>query len=248
MITAIRRKTLLVWYAVLILLLLELAAFQITGQVALLLQRHRWEAFSHSMNQWQPAGNVPYADIINRYAKQHEVSGRLVAAVIEAESSFQPQAVSWAGAYGLMQIIPGTWKQVNKEAAVCRGRHEGDCTVKCYLDPDLNIHIGTVYLSQLVKRYNANIVLALAAYNAGPGAVDRYMGIPPFAETQGYVRRIVGNWEKRTPEYMAKAIIMDCDYWFAAHTYTGWMLLATLPLLVATGCRLYRIYGSWRWR
>lgn len=242
-----RSKPLFLWYAVILLLLLEIALYWLTGQAVSFVRRSQWQAVSSQAKVWQPVDNEPYAAYINRFSRQYGISARLVAAVIQAESSFQPKAVSKSGAYGLMQIIPGTWKQVNAELNICQGRHAGECTTACYGEPELNIHIGTAYLSQLVNRYNGNAVLAIAAYNAGPGAVDRSGGIPAFQETQDYVERVIGNWQKRLPANEKNGIVVS-GYWSVAHTYTGWTLLITMLFFLVVVFGLYRYYGSWRWR
>ena len=116
-----------------------------------------------------------YDRLISRLGESHEVSPALVKAVIAAESNFNPRAVSKKGAQGLMQLMPQTARELGVENA---------------FEPEQNVSGGTRYLRQMLTRYG-DVSRALAAYNAGPEAVDRYRGIPPYQETQAYVDRVL---------------------------------------------------------
>jgi soluble lytic murein transglycosylase-like protein len=120
----------------------------------------------------------------------HNIDEDLLASVIHAESGGHVKAVSRAGARGLMQLMPSTARTLG---------------VTDSFKPDQNINGGTAYLDTLLKRYKDNLALALAAYNAGPGAVDRYRGIPPFRETRAYVSRVIREFNRRKMTLLAQA-------------------------------------------
>ncbi|WDP85027.1 MAG: lytic transglycosylase domain-containing protein [Desulfobacter sp.] len=122
-----------------------------------------------------------YDPIIKRAGKAFGVEIALIKAVIQAESNFNPKAVSRKGARGLMQIMPENDRALN---------------ISNPFDPSQNIMGGTRYLSQLLIRYDKKVSLALAAYNAGPTAVDKYQNIPPFQETRSYVQKVMGFYQR----------------------------------------------------
>jgi soluble lytic murein transglycosylase len=117
-----------------------------------------------------------YDHLITGASKKQEVSFALLKALIKTESNFNPKAVSRAGAIGLMQIMPANLKDLN---------------IQDPFDPQENIMGGARYLKRLIKRFNGELPLALAAYNAGPTVVERYQGIPPIKETQGFVDKVL---------------------------------------------------------
>ncbi|EAX47249.1 Lytic transglycosylase, catalytic [Thermosinus carboxydivorans Nor1] len=241
-----RRLLIKLWYLLLCFLALEVAGYGLAWWLADYSRRAAAIRFNTAAAAWQPVKNVPYADLINRHSRAAGVSAQVVACVIQAESSFQPRAVSRAGAYGLMQIIPDTWRQVNGRIKACAGRHEGDCTRECFFDPELNIRVGTAYLAELAGRYPGRLDLALAAYNAGPGAVDYYGGVPPYAETQQYVARIIHYWHQM--QSPAMPVQAAGAAWERARRALGWLLALTLFMLPVLARFLHKLHRSWRWR
>jgi soluble lytic murein transglycosylase-like protein len=118
-----------------------------------------------------------FDEAIEEHASAQGVSPELVRAVIQVESGFNSKAVSPKGAMGLMQLMPAT----ARELGVINPFHPGE-----------NIRGGVAYLRQLLDRYDSNVELALAAYNAGPGSVEKYGAVPPYRETQAYVKKVTG--------------------------------------------------------
>ena len=122
-----------------------------------------------------PLNRQAYADEINAAAQVFTVDDSLIRAIIHAESAYQADALSPRGAQGLMQLMPATQQELQ---------------IVDVFDPLSNIEGGTLYLSRLLDQFDQSVDLAAAAYNAGPGAVREYGGIPPYKETRDYVRRV----------------------------------------------------------
>jgi soluble lytic murein transglycosylase-like protein len=135
-----------------------------------------------------PLTSVEMGQMLTRAGAQHNIDADLLASVIKAESNGNTLAVSRAGARGLMQLMPATASTLG---------------VQDTFVPEQNIGGGAAYLDQLLKRYKDNIALALAAYNAGPLAVDKYRGIPPYRETRAYVARVIREFNRRKIASMA---------------------------------------------
>ena len=129
-----------------------------------------------------PAGKpkLSIQEMVTRAAIQHGLPPEIVHSVAKAESAYQMGAVSNKGAIGVMQLMPGTAAALHADPS----------------DPEQNIEAGTRYLRDLLLKYDGDSVKALAAYNAGPGAVDRYKGVPPYRETITYVDRVLRNYSK----------------------------------------------------
>jgi soluble lytic murein transglycosylase len=144
-----------------------------------------------------------YSEYVQKYAEEYNIDPLLVYSVIKAESNFNPNAISTSGAMGLMQVMELT---AIEKAEILDINMNSDNINKLF-EPSINIHIGVSYLAFLLEKYNGNIMLALAAYNAGLGNVNRWIeegiikpdgsniGNIPFRETNSYVRRILRNYE-----------------------------------------------------
>ncbi len=117
---------------------------------------------------------LPYGTAISQAAARHRVDGLLLAALVEVESSFDARSLSQRGAMGLMQIMPVVAGDVDDP-----------------FDPTTNLDLGTRYFSRLLRRFDGDVELALAAYNAGPTAVERFGGVPPYRETSRFVSRVL---------------------------------------------------------
>lgn len=134
------------------------------------------EGFVSTSEDYRPLpATIAYNDAIAEAADLYKIDPNLIRAIIRAESAFNPFAVSRAGAQGLMQLMPAVAEELN---------------VLDPFDPRQNIFGGARYLRWLLDRNDGNLDLAVASYNAGPGAVDRYNGIPPYRETRNYVKKV----------------------------------------------------------
>ena len=129
-------------------------------------------------------------EMLARAGREHNLDVDLLASLVKAESGGNPRARSQAGAQGLMQLMPQT---------------AGDLGVHDSYKPDQNVRGGSTYLDSLLVRYHDNLALALAAYNAGPAAVDKYHGIPPYHETKVYVARVIHEFNRRVLAREAQA-------------------------------------------
>jgi soluble lytic murein transglycosylase-like protein len=136
---------------------------------------------------------TPYRDLIRAAAARHGLTPELVESVIRVESNFEARAVSPKGARGLMQLMPATAAKLG---------------VRNAFDGRQNIEGGVRHLRHLVDRYDGNLALALAAYNAGVEAVGRYGGIPPYPETQAYVARVLRLLQRAAPSASAEARVL----------------------------------------
>jgi soluble lytic murein transglycosylase-like protein len=139
-------------------------------------------AVAAATNQNTRLSSADMHQILSREGREHNIDVDLLASVIKAESAGNPHARSRAGARGLMQLMPATANYLGVEDS---------------FQPEQNVRGGSTYLDTLLVRYHDNLALALAAYNAGPAAVDKYHGIPPYHETRVYVARVIHEFNRR---------------------------------------------------
>ncbi len=148
-------------------------------------KRHKTNKARYESKRPSALSSPDLAEIITHTAHNHGIDPELIKAIIEVESGGRPHARSPKGAVGLMQLMPGT-------AAKMGVRDRTDCIE--------NIRGGTGYFKTLLEKFNGDIVLALAAYNAGPDTVEKYDGIPPYLETVRYVRKVLEAWNRNRKE------------------------------------------------
>lgn len=144
------------------------------------LAEHKDVSVNPSMPVMQKA-DARWRDFILRIANEYQVDPHLITAIIHSESNFNHQAISPKGALGLMQVMPQTAQRFG---------------FKELFDPENNIRAGTAYLKWLLLRFNDDVTLAVAAYNAGENAVLRYKGVPPYKETQNYVAKVLRGYKE----------------------------------------------------
>jgi hypothetical protein len=142
----------------------------------------------------RPDAKLTPADLhlmLTNAGEQHNVDADLLASIVKAESNGNTHAVSHAGARGLMQLMPGTAAELGVDDSFA---------------PEQNVRGGSAYLDELLRRYHDNVAFALAAYNAGPAAVDKYHGIPPYHETRVYVARVIHEFNRRVLARQREAV------------------------------------------
>ncbi len=146
------------------------------------LLRGKGRPISRSQRLLEPGGDLQ--EKIDHYARAVDLEPKLVQSMIQVESAFDPWALSRKGAQGLLQLMPAT---------------ATDLGVEDPFDVDQNLQAGTSYLRNMLDLYNGDLLLALAAYNAGPRAVERYAGVPPFRETRDYLQRVMTLFRGEAP-------------------------------------------------
>ena len=162
----------------------------------------------------QPAvAHDRWGPLIQEHSELHGLDPRLVQAVVEVESAYRPRARSRKGAMGLMQLMPGTAAQL---------------AVDDPYDPEQNLRGGVAYLAEMMNRFGS-LELALAAYNAGPEAVERHRGVPPYRETRDYVARVLRLYDGREPDPNAAAAPPPGRKPYIVREADGRMVLTTDP-------------------
>jgi soluble lytic murein transglycosylase-like protein len=170
-----------------------------------------------------PARPQTLNEVINTISDRQHIDPDLVNSVIHAESGFNPRAVSPTGARGLMQLMPQTASRLGVSNA---------------FDPRSNLEGGTRYLSELLQRYNFDLIKALAAYNAGPQRVEQYRGVPPYYETRAYVAKIVRDFNrKKIAERTAAAGKMKASRAKTASPLPAMVKQAAIPSLPSQAAR-----------
>lgn len=203
------------------------------------------QTMTHYIKLQAKAKPPAHGDLINLYAARHNLDPALIAAVIAQESDFDSNASSPAGARGLMQLMPATWRSLMPESS-CDGEHAPPAREPdCIFDPESNIRAGTLHLRYLLDSYDDNLVLVLAAYNAGsarvvasdrPGELGRY---PTGGETGKYVRAVLSNWTRLTDNPIG---VLSLRVLIWAQTAVPWLGGVTIALWIATFAWLVRRY------
>jgi soluble lytic murein transglycosylase-like protein len=164
---------------------------------------------------------LPYATLINTTAAQHRLNPALIAAIVMAESGFDARARSARGAYGLMQVMPATWREIDR-GLNCAAPIARMTSPPCMMDPAANLEVGAIYLRRLVDRFGGDTVLAVAAYNAGAGEVIQHGGVPPFPETTRYLRQVALAWfhlqRDGTLTPFWRHVVRSLDTWLRVRT------------------------------
>lgn len=177
---------------------LVLLSMELLICVSIGLGRGLQQVFLYQCRVWakqvHKVDRMPYAALINESGERYNLDPALIAAVIRCESNFEPRAFSRAGAVGLMQICLPTWGDLKVGETNWQIYQSPDDDLRALYHPDINIPAGTKYLKMMLLRYRGDVIKSIAAYNAGPGSIDQYKGIPPYAETRRYVNQVLLAW------------------------------------------------------
>lgn len=217
-----------------ILVMLTLAAFWLDGFAVY----RATQTMTHYLKLQVEVKPTAYSELIQLYAARHNLDPGLVAAVIERESDFDAEAVSGAGARGLMQLMPQTWRGLVPDSS-CAGNHAAPAVEPdCIFNPEANIRAGTLLLEQLVERYGNNLVLILAAYNSGaalvaegtqPADLGRF---PNYPETKNFIRGVLSSWTRLSDNplgVLTLRLVVWCRqalYWFGGISFVLWAMTA----------------------